>query len=55
MRSAHTVEQVRTAEHTLMATVPDGTLMARAAAGLAAAVVDLLGGAYGRRVLLLVG
>jgi hydroxyethylthiazole kinase-like uncharacterized protein yjeF len=35
--------------------VPDGTLMARAAAGLAAAVVDLLGGAYGRRVLLLVG
>ncbi|WP_374457207.1 NAD(P)H-hydrate dehydratase [Nocardioides sp.] len=38
-----------------MATVPDGTLMQRAAAGLAVAVVDLLGGAYGRRVLLLVG
>ena len=55
MRSAHTVEQVRAAEHALMAAVPDGTLMARAAAGLAAAVVDLLGGAYGRRVLLLVG
>ena len=55
MRSAHTVEQVRAAEKDLMARVPAGTLMARAAAGLAAVVVDLLGGAYGRRVLLLVG
>jgi len=55
MRSAHTVAQVREAEAALMATVPDGTLMQRAAAGLAAAVIDLLGGAYGRRVLLLVG
>ena len=55
MRSAHTVEQVRGAEAALMATVPEGTLMQRAAAGLATAVVDLLGGAYGRDVLLLVG
>ena len=55
MRSAHTVEQVRAAEQDLMARLPEGTLMARAAAGLAAVVVDLLGGAYGRRVLLLVG
>ena len=55
MRSAHTVEQVRAAERDLMARMPEGTLMARAAAGLAAVVVDLLGGAYGRRVLLLVG
>ncbi|HEX3224431.1 MAG TPA: NAD(P)H-hydrate epimerase [Nocardioides sp.] len=55
MRSAHTVAQVREAEAALMATLPEGTLMLRAAAGLAAAVVDLLGGAYGRRVLLLVG
>ena len=55
MRSAHTVAQVREAEAALMATVPDGTLMQRAAAGLAVAVIDLLGGAYGRRVLLLVG
>lgn len=38
-----------------MAAVPDGTLMQRAAAGLASAVLDLLGGAYGARVLLLVG
>src|SRR6476620_11443695 len=55
MRAAHTVEQVREAEARLMATVPEGTLMHRAAAGLATAVVDLLGGAYGRDVLLLVG
>ena len=38
-----------------MATLPAGTLMQRAATGLATAVIDLLGGAYGRRVLLLVG
>src|SRR5689334_14997514 len=55
MRSAHTVAQVREAEAALMARLPEGTLMQRAAAGLASAVVDLLGGAYGRRVLLLVG
>src|SRR4051794_40561731 len=55
MRSAHTVEQVRVAEGALMATLPDGTLMQRAASGLAASVIDLLGGAYGRKVLLLVG
>ena len=55
MRSAHTVEQVRAAEAELMRTLPEGALMQRAAAGLAYAVIDLLGGAYGRRVLLLVG
>ncbi|KRE93011.1 carbohydrate kinase [Nocardioides sp. Soil774] len=38
-----------------MDALADGALMQRAAAGLAAAVLDLLGGAYGRRVLLLVG
>lgn len=38
-----------------MATLPAGSLMAQAAAGLAAAVIDLLGSAYGRRVRLLVG
>jgi hydroxyethylthiazole kinase-like uncharacterized protein yjeF len=38
-----------------MAALPEGALMQRAAAGLAYAVLDLLGGAYGRRVLLLVG
>src|SRR6476661_2963415 len=55
MRRAHTVEQVRAAEAELMARLPEGTLMQRAAAGLAYAVIDLLGEAYGRRVLLLVG
>ena len=55
MRSAHTVEQVRAAEATLMATLPEGTLMQRAAAGVMYAVLDFLGSAYGRRVLLLVG
>ena len=55
MRSAHTVEQVRAAEGELMARLPEGTLMQRAATGLALAVLDLLGSAYARRVLLLVG
>jgi hydroxyethylthiazole kinase-like uncharacterized protein yjeF len=55
MIRAHTVEQVRAAEATLMARLPEGALMQRAAHGLAYAVLDLLGGGYGRRVLLLVG
>jgi hydroxyethylthiazole kinase-like uncharacterized protein yjeF len=55
MRRAHTVEQVRAAEASLMAALPEGALMQRAAAGLAYAVLDALGSAYGRRVLLLVG
>ncbi|WP_206050886.1 NAD(P)H-hydrate epimerase [Nocardioides speluncae] len=55
MRRAHTVEQVRAAEAELMSRLPDGALMQRAAAGLAYAVLDLLGSAYGRRVRLLVG
>ena len=55
MLRAHTVEQVRAAEARLMADLPPGTLMQRAAAGLAHAVLDLLGGGYGARVLLLVG
>ncbi|HET8719293.1 MAG TPA: NAD(P)H-hydrate epimerase [Nocardioidaceae bacterium] len=55
MRAAHTVEQVRAAEAALMRRLPEGTLMQRAAGGLAAAVLELLGGGYGRRVLLVVG
>jgi hydroxyethylthiazole kinase-like uncharacterized protein yjeF len=55
MRHAHTVEQVRAAEEALMAELPEGALMQRAAHGLAYAVLDLLGSAYGRRALLLVG
>jgi hydroxyethylthiazole kinase-like uncharacterized protein yjeF len=55
VRRAHTVEQVRAAEKVLLEALPEGALMARAATGLAYAVIELLGGAYGRRVVLLVG
>ena len=49
------MDQVRAAEAALMATLPEGALMQRAAAGLASAVLDLLGRAYGSTVVLLVG
>ena len=55
MLRAHTVEQVRAAEAGLLAVLPEGALMQRAAHGLAYAVLDLLGRGYGARVLLLVG
>ncbi|WP_033308944.1 NAD(P)H-hydrate dehydratase [Streptomyces iakyrus] len=55
MRTAYSVETVRTAERELMARLPEGALMQRAAAGLAAACADLLGRVYGSRVVLLVG
>jgi ADP-dependent NAD(P)H-hydrate dehydratase / NAD(P)H-hydrate epimerase len=55
MIRAHTVEQVRAAEGGLIAALPQDALMQRAAHGLAHAVLELLGEAYGRRVLLLVG
>jgi hydroxyethylthiazole kinase-like uncharacterized protein yjeF len=49
------VAEVRAAEQALMARLPEGALMQRAAAGLAARCVRLLDGVYGARVLLLVG
>ncbi|MEU9879499.1 NAD(P)H-hydrate dehydratase [Streptomyces phaeochromogenes] len=55
MRTAYSVETVRAAERELMARLPDGALMQRAAAGLAAACAKLLGRVYGSRVVLLVG
>jgi hydroxyethylthiazole kinase-like uncharacterized protein yjeF len=59
MRRAHTVTEVRKAEAELMARLPEGTLMQRAAAGLARRCALLLtqryGRVYGTRVLLLVG
>ncbi|QLJ05400.1 NAD(P)H-hydrate dehydratase [Streptomyces sp. NEAU-sy36] len=55
MRSAYGVETVRAAERALMARLPEGALMQRAAAGLAAACAELLGKVYGSRVVLLVG
>jgi len=59
VRGVWTVEQVRAAEREVMARVPDGTLMRRAAYGLAVHVAGLLagrtGGVVGRRAVLLVG
>ncbi|WP_282694379.1 NAD(P)H-hydrate dehydratase [Streptomyces sp. CC208A] len=57
MRTAHHVETVRAAEAALMARLPEGALMQKAAAGLAAACCSLLGRGrvYGSRVVLLVG
>ncbi|MFG2077233.1 NAD(P)H-hydrate dehydratase [Nonomuraea maritima] len=55
MRTAYTADQIRGAERTLMARLPEGTLMQRAAAGLASVCAHLLGQVYGSRVVLLVG
>ncbi|MFG2678431.1 NAD(P)H-hydrate dehydratase [Streptomyces sp. NPDC048392] len=59
MRTAYRVETVRNAERELMARLPEGALMQRAAAGLAAACAEVLGRVagrvYGSRVVLLVG
>ena len=58
MRQAHTVDDVRAAEKALMATLPDGVLMQRAAAGLATVCAQLLGtgpGVYGSRILVVAG
>src|SRR3954464_15865939 len=58
MRQAWRVADVRAAEQALMAKLPEGTLMQRAAAGLArrcALLLDDADGVYGSRVLLLVG
>ena len=54
-RKAPQLKGAYTAEAALMATLPDGVLMQRAARGLAHAVADLLGEVYGARVHLLVG
>ncbi len=55
MRLAHTVEQIRAAEAALASQLPDGSLMQRAATGLATACSDFLGSGYGARVLVLAG
>jgi hydroxyethylthiazole kinase-like uncharacterized protein yjeF len=55
MRNAHTVAKVREAERALMDRLPPGTLMQRAAAGLAAVCRQLLGRGYGARVVVLAG
>jgi len=67
MRNAHTVAAVRAAEGALMAALPEGALMQRAAAGLASVCGGLLAraggqhgtrarcGVYGSRVVVLTG
>lgn len=59
MRSYYTVAQVKAAEAPLLASLPDGVLMRRAAHGLARVaareLADRTGGVTGRRVTLLVG
>jgi ADP-dependent NAD(P)H-hydrate dehydratase / NAD(P)H-hydrate epimerase len=51
----YTAAEVRAAEEPLLAATPPGTLMQRAATGLATVCTRLLEGVYGRRVALLVG
>jgi ADP-dependent NAD(P)H-hydrate dehydratase / NAD(P)H-hydrate epimerase len=55
MRYAHQVRKVRAAEQALMAQVPPGALMQRAAAGLASVSAGLLGRVPGSGVVVLAG
>ena len=55
MRYAHQVRKVRAAEQALMAEVPPGALMQRAAAGLASVSAGLVGKVPGARVVVLAG
>jgi len=58
MRQAHVVDDIRAAEKALMATLPEGVLMQRAAAGLATVCAQFLGddpGVYGSRILVVAG
>jgi ADP-dependent NAD(P)H-hydrate dehydratase / NAD(P)H-hydrate epimerase len=55
MRRAHDVAAVRAAEQALMAAVPPGALMQRAAAGLASVCAGLAGKVYGTPIVVLAG
>jgi ADP-dependent NAD(P)H-hydrate dehydratase / NAD(P)H-hydrate epimerase len=55
MRNAHCVETIRAAEHALMAQLRPGTLMQRAATGLAAVCAGLVSRVYGSRIVVLAG
>jgi hydroxyethylthiazole kinase-like uncharacterized protein yjeF len=58
VRNAYQVAKVRAAEAALMALVPEGALMQRAAAGLASVCAGILrdgGGVYGAQVVVLAG
>jgi hydroxyethylthiazole kinase-like uncharacterized protein yjeF len=55
MIGLHTAAEVRAAEAPLLASLPEGALMQRAATGLSTVCLRLLGRAYGARVTALVG
>jgi hydroxyethylthiazole kinase-like uncharacterized protein yjeF len=55
MRSLYDADAIRVAEQPLLDALPPGTLMQRAATGLARRCAQLLGATYGARVVLLVG
>jgi ADP-dependent NAD(P)H-hydrate dehydratase / NAD(P)H-hydrate epimerase len=55
MRNAYQVAAVREAERALMAQLPEGAAMQRAASGLASVCAGLLPAVYGSRVVVLVG
>jgi hydroxyethylthiazole kinase-like uncharacterized protein yjeF len=55
MRYGHDVASVRAAEQAAMARLPEGALMQRAAAALAATGAEVLGRVYGARVAVLTG
>jgi hydroxyethylthiazole kinase-like uncharacterized protein yjeF len=55
MRAAYDAATVRSAEAPLLESLPDGTLMQRAAFALSRRCAALLGGVYGSRVVVLVG
>jgi hydroxyethylthiazole kinase-like uncharacterized protein yjeF len=55
VRAVYTADQVRAAERVVLGRVPPGTLMRRAAFGLAVVARRMLGATAGRRVALLVG
>src|SRR4051812_49443800 len=55
MKGVYPVAQIRAAEEAVLAGLPAGALMARAAHGLAVECAALLGKVYGARVALLIG
>src|SRR4051812_49777562 len=55
MKGVYPVAQIRAAEEAVLAGLPAGALMARAAHGLAVECAALLGKGYGARVALLIG
>jgi len=55
MHGIYSVDEVRAAEESLMARLPPGALMQRAAHALSVHCAELLGTVYGARVVLLVG